>query len=371
MNPVRDKMKKLLFIVFLFFIIDPISAQAATGPYNAGFVSGLWYSKVPFFAGEKIRIYTAFQNHSGGDITGAVQFFDNDTSIGKANFSAINDRLVETWIDWTVSYGNHAISAKIVEAQRSEAGKPAEKIEVLASESKPETIFADNTPLPSLPKAVQTPTEAVIQTVSNISSKVAESIVTAIDNFVPYSPLPSLVVPAVVPVTPVVPATVPVKSAVEKVNDTTTTATATPATQTNTTPPNLPLSGEAKASESVPPDKGESKGVVSVPASSGGGGGGGNNQSSSITEGILNTLNNYKSNLLQTVNVERQATKSNIKNIDEMYKKIDTDRDGLIGLTDFNVLMINWGKRGVNIADYNQDGIVDLVDFNILMIYWS
>ncbi len=326
-------------VILLLLTIIPISLQAATGPYNAGFVSGLWYSKVPFFAGETIRIYTAFQNHSGGDITGAVQFFDNDTSIGQANFSALNDRLVETWIDWTVTYGNHAISAKIIETKRSEAGKPPEKIEVLASQSKPETVFADNIPLPPQPKADQSPTETVIQTVSNISSKVVEGVVNAIDNFVPYSPPPAPVV-SVAPATPVIPVTLIVE---KKVENTTTTVLVTSAVQKENT---------------------------TAPATSSGGGDT-NNPVSSITKSILNTVDDYTQNLLQTVDAQRRKIKSDIKNIDEVYKRIDTDRDGLIGLTDFNVLMINWGKKGVNIADYNQDGVVDIIDFNILMIYWS
>ena len=280
--------------------------EANTPPYNAGFVSGVWYSKVPFFNGETIRIYTAFQNRSEGDIIGTVEFFDNNTSIGKANFSALNDRLIETWIDWNVTYGNHVISAKIVEAKRAEAGKPLQKIEVLASESKSEIIFTENIPLPPQPKIELSPAEIVIQTVSKISSTVVEGMVNVIDKFVPYSAAP-LVVPVVVSAIPVV------------------LSTAT------------------------------------------GGGGGGNGSDTTI----LNTADGYTQNLLQIVDAQRRKIKSDIKNIDEMHKKIDADRDGLVGLADFNALMINWGKIGTNIADYNQDEIVDLVDFNILMIYWS
>ena len=137
------KNKLALFIIVLVVICLPLQISLAATAYNAGFVSGLWYSKVPFFAGETIRIYTAFQNNSKGDITGNVEFFNNDISIGKTNFSAINGHLVETWIDWKVPYGNNSISAKIIEASRSEVGKPPEKIEVTTRESKAETIFAD------------------------------------------------------------------------------------------------------------------------------------------------------------------------------------------------------------------------------------
>ncbi len=289
-------------VILLFLILIPISTQAVTGPYNAGFVSGLWYSKTPFFAGETIRIYTAFQNHSGGDITGAVEFFDNDASIGEANFSAINDRLVETWIDWTVSYGNHAISAKIVEAQRSEAGKPAEKIEVLASESKPEAVFADK-----------------------------DSDKDGIGDLIDPTPLP--------------PPPPPVMSVVETLKK--------PARNAS------PASNASRSDSGWQSDAGGEN--ITTP----------DNQTPSFLGNITNTINGYAGNILQAVNTQRQIVKSEINNIDDMRKRIDTDHDGLVGLTDFNILMVNWGKKGLNIADYNQDGIVDIIDFNILMVYWS
>ncbi|HDP37350.1 MAG TPA: hypothetical protein ENN27_05800 [Candidatus Atribacteria bacterium] len=55
---------------------------------------------------------------------------------------------------------------------------------------------------------------------------------------------------------------------------------------------------------------------------------------------------------------------------EEKYKG-DITGDGLVGILDFNLLMINWGKEeNNNIADLNNDGRVDILDFNILMASW-
>jgi len=50
---------------------------------------------------------------------------------------------------------------------------------------------------------------------------------------------------------------------------------------------------------------------------------------------------------------------------------MDVNKDSKIDILDFNVLMINWGASGTNVADFNGDSIVDIFDFNSLMIYWT
>ncbi|MCX6759617.1 MAG: hypothetical protein NT012_03595 [Candidatus Nealsonbacteria bacterium] len=53
-------------------------------------------------------------------------------------------------------------------------------------------------------------------------------------------------------------------------------------------------------------------------------------------------------------------------------KRTDIFRDGKIDVLDFDALVINWGKKGVdNPADVNQDGLVDILDFNALMVNWG
>jgi len=95
---------------------------------NAGIVNGLWYSRVPFFAGDQIKIYTALQNQSGFDITGTIQFFDGEIIIGESDFSVIDGDFIKEWIDWDVSQGYHSISIEIVNAQKHEFNKNPEPI---------------------------------------------------------------------------------------------------------------------------------------------------------------------------------------------------------------------------------------------------
>ena len=102
------------FGIFSLLFFCFATAQAAT--LNAGLVSGIWYSKLPFFAGETVRIYTAIQNNSGTDVKGKVQFLKNEELIEEASFSVLKGKLVQVWGDWKAQQGTYKISAKIVEA---------------------------------------------------------------------------------------------------------------------------------------------------------------------------------------------------------------------------------------------------------------
>ncbi|MDO8523206.1 MAG: hypothetical protein Q7S12_02895 [bacterium] len=297
-------------IIVIVLIIIPLSVYAADEPYNAGFVSGVWYSKTPFFAGETIRIYTAFQNHSGGDIIGAVKFFDNETFIGEANFSAINDRLIETWIDWKVSYGNHSISAKIIDTKRSEAGKAPEVIKVFNTEAKQEALFVD----------IDTDKDGIGDIVDQDIDN--DGLSNSEEKRLGTDPLR-------------------IDSDNDKIPD-------------NEDPePLLPAVAKETAKTSV--------------GSAGGAGGG----IPSTTQDVLATINSYVDNFGQKINEQREKVTKDIKSIDNIFKRIDTNNDGVIGLPDFNILMVNWNKKDGAVADYNLDEIVDIIDFNILMVYWS
>ncbi len=130
-----------VFVLWLFLSGQLVSAQDDT--HNAGFVSGVWYSQTPFFKGDQIRIYSAIQNQSGFDIIGQVQFYDGDSVIGQADFSVINGRLVEEWVDWQATEGEHSISAKITEAKKSEVGQEPETITLRFVSSKADVQYAD------------------------------------------------------------------------------------------------------------------------------------------------------------------------------------------------------------------------------------
>lgn len=107
-----NHMRGLLLIVFIFFAIPAFAVGPAID--NAGFVqSNIWYSKDPFYAGDKIRIYTVIFNGSAYDLSGAVEFLDNGVLVGKADFAlASGGRVRDLWVDWKAVEGKHTITAR-------------------------------------------------------------------------------------------------------------------------------------------------------------------------------------------------------------------------------------------------------------------
>ena len=122
--------KKLIFKLLIFFSIFLTTNNfvLAEEKVNAGIVNGLWYSKVPFFAEEQIRIYTAIQNQSGFSIKGTIQFLDGDNLIGESDFSASDSSFIKEYTDWKVTHGYHYISIKIVNVEKTEKNEEFEPI---------------------------------------------------------------------------------------------------------------------------------------------------------------------------------------------------------------------------------------------------
>ena len=54
-------------------------------------------------------------------------------------------------------------------------------------------------------------------------------------------------------------------------------------------------------------------------------------------------------------------------------KKILSEHDGKINITDFSILMYFWNKKNpANVcADINSDGRVDLKDFSVMLYWWT
>lgn len=91
---------------------------------NAGIIrSGIWYSKDPFYAGDKIRIYTIIFNGSDFDLIGEVYFEDNGKTICKGSFTATSGRSQEMWCDWEAVMGEHKITAKILKPKVAPIGE--------------------------------------------------------------------------------------------------------------------------------------------------------------------------------------------------------------------------------------------------------
>jgi len=114
-------------ILLAFSVAFPVLGAEETTIKNAGFVpSNIWYSKSPFFAGEKIRIYTVIFNGSAYDIVGSLEFLDNGIPLGKTDFSVSGGgRVRDVWADWVVTEGKHTITARIAEV--SSIGRDGKK----------------------------------------------------------------------------------------------------------------------------------------------------------------------------------------------------------------------------------------------------
>ena len=107
---------------FLIFNFSFSHAQTKTLK-NIGFIQdNIWYSKDPFFEGDKIRIYTTVFNGSQYDFKGTLEFFAGGKSVGKSSFSLISGAFQVLWADWTAEGGNKKIYANIVEAKISLPG---------------------------------------------------------------------------------------------------------------------------------------------------------------------------------------------------------------------------------------------------------
>ena len=88
------------FLIFLFltllFPINKISAEIA----NVGFIpDNIWYSKDPFFEGDKIKIYTLIFNPDGRELSGTVSFFDKTILLGKKDFRVSGNGVKDISID--------------------------------------------------------------------------------------------------------------------------------------------------------------------------------------------------------------------------------------------------------------------------------
>jgi len=107
-------MRYFLLTIFILLAGPVFSAEPAIP--NAGFVqSNIWYSKDVFYAGEKVRIYTVIFNGSAYDLSGSVEFLDNGTLVGKADFAlASGGRVRDLWVDWKATEGSHTINARFV-----------------------------------------------------------------------------------------------------------------------------------------------------------------------------------------------------------------------------------------------------------------
>lgn len=109
---------------------------------NAGIVRGLWYDQDSFFEGDTVRIYVAVRNNTGADLSGAVEFYVNGERIERNFIDALNGRIIESWADWSPSYGTSSISASLTRTEISSSAEGTEAISVVSALAE-DTIFVD------------------------------------------------------------------------------------------------------------------------------------------------------------------------------------------------------------------------------------
>ena len=135
----------MVFIAFSVFLCAPHASAEIKTYRNLGFLEGnIWYSKDPFFAGDKVRIYSAVYNSGVHDLVGSVEFLDNGALLGSVPFLVQGGgHMKDVWIDWTATKGDHKISARIVNAKLAVIGGKEESIAIASAQSGESERFAD------------------------------------------------------------------------------------------------------------------------------------------------------------------------------------------------------------------------------------
>jgi len=130
-------MKWALIFLPLYFVTPALAQE-----FNAGFINGLWFSEESIFADKPTRIYVAIRNNTGADLSGRVEFYVNEKLITRTNVSALDGRIIESWADWTPTYGEHTITASLSRTELSQVGSSTKSVEVRSSLAE-ETLFVD------------------------------------------------------------------------------------------------------------------------------------------------------------------------------------------------------------------------------------
>lgn len=128
-----------LFIATVFVIVPYFSfAQTTT---NTGLVDHtIWYSKDPFFEGDTIKVYTLLYNSGKAAVSGTVEFYDDKVILGKKDVLISPESAKDIFISWTVTAGEHSISAKFLNPTITVNGKQ-EPIIVKNNESSERKVF--------------------------------------------------------------------------------------------------------------------------------------------------------------------------------------------------------------------------------------
>ncbi len=177
-----------IFTVLLAYVVfvGAMYARAAdVSVQNTGFIpSNIWYSKTPFYAGETIKIHTVIYNGSSYNLSGKVEFLDNDTLIGRSDFSLLAAGQVrDVSVPWKPLEGKHITTARIVNASISLKEGPQTAITLANDQTTKNEISVDVDPAT---KAAQAQAEAVkASAVEQQASSAVTSALEAVTNVIP------------------------------------------------------------------------------------------------------------------------------------------------------------------------------------------
>ena len=149
-------MKKFLIILSLVLFVQP-SLLFAQSVSNVGLVEHtIWYSKDPFFEGDTIKIYTLLYNSGTSSVSGTVEFYDSETLLGKKDIIIPAQSPKDVSISWTVTTGNHSISAKFLNPTIVVGGKtqPVAVDNIISPEQKffvPKKVLSESVPIDVAP----------------------------------------------------------------------------------------------------------------------------------------------------------------------------------------------------------------------------
>lgn len=115
---------RIFFILALIFSFGTPFFSFAQTSQNIGLVEHtIWYSKDPFYEGDTIKIYTLLYNSGTQAVSGTVEFYDGKVILGKKDIIIPPDSAKDISVSWTVTAGEHSISAKFLNPTITVKGK--------------------------------------------------------------------------------------------------------------------------------------------------------------------------------------------------------------------------------------------------------
>ncbi len=172
-------MSKIISVIFVSLLSLNLVFAVETLPNTGLIQSNIWFSKDPFYSGDRIRIYSVIGNGSEKDIRGDVNFYDGDSLLCNTNFFILAGRITEAWCDWGVSPGAHNINVKIFRVKSSSPGVSEVDVELSNAVLGTSQRFAETRPeikIPVPPLGVQPNQDSSVATNSSSDNVIVSAI---------------------------------------------------------------------------------------------------------------------------------------------------------------------------------------------------